>query len=153
MWWSLNASVTMINRQKNQYSFSLNIGWSWRGEWPRQHTSWDSGGREEFTSHWWSQAVSCFSRAWKSNCDSFSRKNANLWDPRQDLFWSVGFGPPNSARPDLVRLQTWRVAWLVQDPFWRCVVSCQVDESVIVWCLTLFSKMTYWLLMQVIVRQ
>lgn len=29
----LNASVPMINRQI-QYSFSLNIGWSWREEWP-----------------------------------------------------------------------------------------------------------------------
>lgn len=50
------------------------------------------------------------------------------------------FLPFNSARPDLVWIQTWQASWLVQDPFWRCVVSCPVDKCVIVCCLTLFSK-------------
>lgn len=44
----------------------------------------------EFIPHFWSQAVSYCSRAWKSNCDRFLWKNANLWDARQDLFWSAG---------------------------------------------------------------
>lgn len=48
--------------------------------------------------------------------------------------------PFNSARPDLVWIQKWRVSWLVQDPFWRCVGSCQLDQCVIVFCPTLFSK-------------
>lgn len=97
----------------------------------QQHTSRKSRGCEEFMAHFWSQAVSLFSRAWKSNCDRFSWKNANLWGWRQDLFWSAGFCL--LILRDLIWCES-------RQSFWRCVVSCQVDKCVIVCCLTLFSK-------------
>lgn len=87
----LNALVTMTKRAKLIFLFSKH--WQeLKRRVTQQHTSWNSWGRE-FMSHFWSQAVSYFSRAWKSNCDRFSRKNANLWDRRQDLFWSADFRP------------------------------------------------------------
>lgn len=134
----LNALVTMTNRQI-EYSFSLNIGWSWTEEWPNS------------THHETAEAASslCLTCGAKQSVMSAGRESQTVTGFHERMqtsginvtvYFEPWFLPFNSARPDLVWVQTWRVSWLVQDPFWRCVVSCQVDKCVIVCCLTLFSE-------------
>lgn len=149
MWWSLTHRWLWLTRQNVIFLFSKH--WlELKRRVTQLHTSWNSRGREEFMSHWWSQAVSYSSRAWKSNCDRFSWKNANLRDPRRDLFWSAAFGLLIPRDPIWCESRHGGCLDWFKTLFWRCVVSCHADKSVIVCCLTVFQMM-YWLLMQVIV--